>query len=682
MQARLALVAGAIAGAVERRGPHWSTPALSAADIARLLELLRAELPAAGLANNSGDQDGKAQDGGAQDGPGNDSGVQDGGVQDGGGDAALARLRGIFGLSDLDVDLLAIAAAADVDARIAALLGALSGIDSPSRPTLGVALELAGRSSADGAARARLRSGAPLIRRRLLMVLDAGPFLQRRIAAPDRVVAHLLGDNEPDAEFEAMSLTTPIVRSQVADQLGRGILAGAALCHLVERPGASGVATARAAFASVGIDAVAVDLRRRSSGSSAADAAADAAREAGLLGAGLVITGLDDAASIPQILSVLSDSAVPVICADRASWRAAWTPVAPLTMAAPPLPRGDREHLWRESAPAAPPHDSSPEREHWADLVNLALTAEEIAVAGRVAQLSAAASDRPLGIADLRDAARLHGGEQLAASALRIVPQVGLDDLILPAATRASLDELVSWARHREQLLGPNGVGGKGTKGNGILSLFAGSPGTGKTLAAEAVAGELGLELYTVELSSLIDKYIGETEKNLENIIREAETLNVVLFFDEADAIFGSRSAVKDSRDRYANQEISYLLQRMERFDGLAVLATNLRGNIDAAFSRRLHFIVSFVEPDAEVRRRLWESHLAAAPALDPGDPVDLDRLAEHVELAGGGIKNVVMAAAFTATAAAELTGMRHLRAAAERELGKMGRRVPPQLSR
>jgi SpoVK/Ycf46/Vps4 family AAA+-type ATPase len=155
-----------------------------------------------------------------------------------------------------------------------------------------------------------------------------------------------------------------------------------------------------------------------------------------------------------------------------------------------------------------------------------------------------------------------------------------------------------------------------------------------------------------------------------------------VLFFDEADAIFGSRSAVKDSRDRYANQEISYLLQRMERFDGLAVLATNLRGNIDAAFSRRLHFIVSFVEPAADVRRGLWEAHLMAVPAVDPDDPVDLDRLAEHVELAGGGIKNVVMAAAFTATAAGEPIGMRHLRAAAERELAKMGRRVPQQLAR
>jgi hypothetical protein len=647
VQSRLTWLVGALAAAIERRGPAWSTGTLTSADIARLLELLRCEFPE---------------------------------VLD--GDPALTRLQGIFGLTDLDTDLLAIAAAADIDARVATLLGALAGIDAPSRPTLGVALELAGRPSGDGAARARLRSGAPLIRRRLLEVLDDGPFLQRRIAAPDRVVAHLLGDDEPDAEFEAMSLTTPVVGSLVADQLGRGILAGASLCHLLERPGTSGVATARAAFASVGIESVAVDLRRRASGTTAADAAADAAREAGLLRAGLVVTGMDDAAAIAQILSVLGDSAVPVICTDRLSWRAAWTPVPPLTMAAPPLPRDAREQLWREVVPAATSQTPSQDREHWADLVNLALTAEEIAVAGRVAQLSAAASDRPLDIGDLRDAARLHGSEQLAASALRIVPQVGLDDVILPAPTRAALDELVSWARHREQLLGPNGVGGKGTKGNGILSLFAGPPGTGKTLAAEAVAGELGLELYTVELSSLIDKYIGETEKNLENIIREAETLNVVLFFDEADAIFGSRSAVKDSRDRYANQEISYLLQRMERFDGLAVLATNLRGNIDAAFSRRLHFIVSFVEPAADVRSRLWEAHLVSVPDLDPGDPVDLDRLSEHVELSGGGIKNVVMAAAFTATAAGEPIGMRHLRAAAERELGKMGRRVPPQLAR
>ena len=151
---------------------------------------------------------------------------------------------------------------------------------------------------------------------------------------------------------------------------------------------------------------------------------------------------------------------------------------------------------------------------------------------------------------------------------------------------------------------------GKGGKGIGICALFSGPPGTGKTLAAHVVADSLGMDLYQVDLSSIVDKYIGETEKNLERVFVEAEATNAVLFFDEADALFGSRSEVKDAKDRYANQEIAYLLQRMEQFDGITVLASNLRGNIDPAFARRLHFMVAFPDPDEATRQRLWTHHL------------------------------------------------------------------------
>jgi len=251
----------------------------------------------------------------------------------------------------------------------------------------------------------------------------------------------------------------------------------------------------------------------------------------------------------------------------------------------------------------------------------------------------------------------------------------------VPERTLAELHRIVAWVAHRDAVLARGGthgsVHGSGGRGGGLSALFAGGPGTGKTLAAQVIAAELNLELFQVDLSTVIDKYIGETEKNLEKIFHEAESRNVVLFFDEADALFGSRSEVRDARDRYANQEVSYLLQRMEHFDGITVLATNLRGNLDQAFSRRMQFIVHFPDPDAPTRYRLWQQHLANAGDLDPADPVELAFLADTVELAGGDIRNIVLAATYDAAVQGSAVGMRHVRAATEREYQKLGRRVP-----
>lgn len=173
-----------------------------------------------------------------------------------------------------------------------------------------------------------------------------------------------------------------------------------------------------------------------------------------------------------------------------------------------------------------------------------------------------------------------------------------------------------------------------GGRGRGVTALFAGDSGTGKTMSAEVIAGDLGLDVYAVNLATVVDKYVGETEKNLERIFAEAGGVNAVLFFDEAGAIFGKRSDVKDAHDRYANIESAYLLQRLETFDGLAVLATNLRANIDEAFTRRLDAIVDFPSPSEELRRALWQ-HCLAEP-LPLADDVDLDFLAAAFDFAGG----------------------------------------------
>ena len=213
-----------------------------------------------------------------------------------------------------------------------------------------------------------------------------------------------------------------------------------------------------------------------------------------------------------------------------------------------------------------------------------------------------------------------------------------------------------------------------GGRGHGVVALFAGDSGTGKTMSAEVVARGLGLDLYVVDLSTVVDKYIGETEKNLERIFQAAAGTNAVLLFDEADAVFGKRSDVKDSHDRYANVESAYLLQRMETFDGLAILATNLRANIDEAFTRRLDVIVDFPMPDAAQRTRLWDRSLGSQ--VRRADDIDLDFLGRSFELAGGGIRSAAVTAAYLAAADRGTVLMKHCVIAVHREYRKLGRLV------
>ena len=216
------------------------------------------------------------------------------------------------------------------------------------------------------------------------------------------------------------------------------------------------------------------------------------------------------------------------------------------------------------------------------------------------------------------------------------------------------------------------GFAGKLSQGRGCAALFTGPPGTGKTMAAEVIAGELGLDLFKIDLSTVISKYIGETEKNLERIFTAADRADAILLFDEADALFGKRSEVKDSHDRYANIETAYLLQRMEQYDGVAILATNQREHLDEAFTRRLQFVVDFPFPDDDQRRRIWE---VCFPADAPVDPeLDLVLLGRDFRMAGGNIKNAVLHAAYLAAARGSQIGMDELLQAVRREHQKMGK--------
>lgn len=271
-------------------------------------------------------------------------------------------------------------------------------------------------------------------------------------------------------------------------------------------------------------------------------------------------------------------------------------------------------------------------------------------------------------------AARRELARSVGTGVRRVEPAVGWDDLVLPEEPARTLRELVDRVRNRDLVLGTWGLRVGGGRGHGVTALFAGESGTGKTLAAEVVAGELGLDLFVAELSALVDKYVGETEKNLERVFEQAERGNAVLLFDEADAIFGKRSETKDAHDRYANMESSYLLQRLESFDGVAILTTNLRGNIDDAFTRRFDVMAHFPFPDKELRRLLWAGCLTGAVPV-AGD-IDLDSIAAGFELAGGSIRAAATTAAYLAAAAGRPVEHADLLAGARREYRKQGRLV------
>ncbi|MEJ2404030.1 MAG: ATP-binding protein, partial [Candidatus Thiodiazotropha sp.] len=255
----------------------------------------------------------------------------------------------------------------------------------------------------------------------------------------------------------------------------------------------------------------------------------------------------------------------------------------------------------------------------------------------------------------------------LLALAQRIEPRAGWDDLVLPDIQRRILAQIVVHTRQRIRVHHDWGFADKGERGLGLASLFAGESGTGKTLAAEVLAHELGLALYRIDLSAVISKYIGETEKNLRKVFDAAEDIGAILLFDEADALFGKRSEVKDSHDRYANIEVSYLLQRMEAYRGLAILTTNHKTALDTAFSRRLRFVVNFPFPDAAQREAIWRG---VFPPKTPVNGLDFAKLA-RLNVAGGNIRNIALAAAFMAAEAGTGVSMALLRQAAHTEATK-----------
>ncbi|MBD1823537.1 ATP-binding protein [Cyanobacteria bacterium FACHB-DQ100] len=269
-------------------------------------------------------------------------------------------------------------------------------------------------------------------------------------------------------------------------------------------------------------------------------------------------------------------------------------------------------------------------------------------------------------------AARAQSGQDMTGLARKINPVYGWDDIILSTDSKAQLEELCNQAKYRPKVYQDWGFGKRLSRGKGLNVLFSGLPGTGKTMAAEVIAQELQLDLYQIDLSQIVSKYIGETEKNLDRIFTAAANSNAILLFDEADALFGKRSEVQDSHDRYANIEIGYLLQKMEEYEGIAILTTNLRSSLDDAFVRRLRFMIDFPLPNERDRLCIWERIFPAATPRSPD--VDLSAMARRFEISGANIRNIALAAAFLAASEGGVITMTHLIRATQREYQKMGK--------
>jgi hypothetical protein len=294
------------------------------------------------------------------------------------------------------------------------------------------------------------------------------------------------------------------------------------------------------------------------------------------------------------------------------------------------------------------------------------LSAKMISSTGTIMALS----KDPFRPEDLWNACRSLARPKLEDLAQRIVPAAGWDDLVLPESQKQILRQMAEQVRHRMKVYETWGFSAKGRRGLGVTALFTGESGTGKTLTAEVLAHELRLDLYRIDLSAVVSKYIGETEKNLRQVFDAAEEGGVLLLFDEADALFGKRSDVKDSHDRYANIEVGYLLQRMEAYEGLAILTTNLKSSLDKAFQRRLRFTVNFPFPDANQREAIWSR---VFPPNTPTAGLDSRKLAQ-LNVTGGSIRNIALNAAFLAAQSTKSVAMEHLLEAARLEAQKIER--------
>ena len=582
---------------------------------------------------------------------------------------ALTRLAEAFALSPFERDVVLLAAGVEMDAAFAALCRDASG---RAAPTFALALAALG-----GAHWSALAPGAPLRYWRLVEVGAGETLATAPVRIDERVLHFLAGAGGLDERLHPLAEAVdeggalPPSQRRAAERLAELWVRPAPVAPLPvlcgdPRAGTRTVAAAACAEVGLGLHAV-----------RAADLPAPAAERESLarlwdreavLGGSALLVELDDAdppETVRAAVAFAERLRGPVALAARDIPRTGQRPAARVEVEPPTS--GEQRALWLGTLGEA---GAALDGRLDAVVSQFRLGARDIAAAGAEAL---GGGEGELG-SRLWAACRTRARPRLDELAQRLEGGARWDDLVLPEAQAATLRQIVLHVRHRARVYEEWGFARPGARGLGISALFAGPSGTGKTLAAEVVAGELGLDLYRIDLSQVVSKYIGETEKNLRRVFDAADEGGAVLLFDEADALFGKRSEVKDAHDRYANIEVGYLLQRMESYRGLAVLTTNLKDSLDTAFLRRLRFVVHFPFPEPAQRAEIWRR---AFPAGTPTEGLDTARLA-RLSVAGGNIRNIALGAAFLAADDGTPVRMLHLLAAARAEMAKQEKPLSP----
>ena len=590
------------------------------------------------------------------------------GTAAGDADSRLASAGERLGLDALDLAVLSVCAAPELHPRYGFLYAYLQ--DDVTRrlasPRL-VADLLAGEGtdrsdvlSCFGVSARLSRVGA------LRLLAPDGPvaLADRPVKVADRLAAFLLGAGGGLAEAGAPAALRrvdprlPVAgRHEVVEEVARLLDVDTRLTLMVCGPDAAAIVAAAAGPLLV-FDVAALER---------AGAMADATLAAALEQRLLCVSGLDGLAppDRTRLLQAIDETEKRVVVLGHSRSEALALGDRTVLIVDVPLPSfAERQVAWSELTGVQDTRDVA---------AKFRLSVDQITAAAEVSRIAARSRDggEP-DSAELDRGARYASVSSLGELAARLDAPYRWHDLVVPERQRVLLRSISAYLRHRDRVLSDWGYERTVARTQGLKVLFAGESGTGKTMGAQVLGAELGLDLFRVDLATVVSKYIGETEKNLERIFSAADGSNAILFFDEADALFGKRSEVSDSHDRYANIEVAYLLQRMEAYPGAVILATNYKRNIDDAFIRRLDFVIDFPFPEADDRRRIWSLVVPSAAPL--ADDVDLDFLAAQFKLSGGAIRNCSLAAAFQAADEDADIEMRHFVRAVAQEYGKQGR--------
>lgn len=617
----------------------------------------------------------------------------------------LERLSALYSLTPPERDALLLSVAPEIDASFETLYSYGQNDVTRKRPTPGLVLRLLAATPAEYLElRGLFSATGRLLKIPLMRFCDEAQdretaLLSRALRPEERIVDFLLGSSELDSRLRAFTCCVEPARplaslhfpAALAEGLERAANALREEGGILFFDGSAGVgkrAAAEALSAEAKRPLLVADIRMAQvAGASAAATLALLRREALLCGANLLLAhaeawfGQDDAHRPPpralcqSFSESIAGSGTIVFVTSESPWPAvenalccAWSAFAF------PMPGFlARKQLWHEafdSIAANPPLETA------AGLANrFVLTGGQIQAACRAARtrgLLRGHHPSSLSAVDFEAEARAQSNQGLQRRAQKVEALYDWSHLVLPPRAVRQLREVCAAEKYRSVIYVEWGFDRRMMQGRGLNVLFCGPSGTGKTMSAAIVARELGLDLYKIDLSTVVSKYIGETEKQLSQIFSEAQSSNAILFFDEADAIFGKRSEVKDAHDRYANIEVAYLLQKMEEYEGIVILATNFRKNIDEAFTRRIHYIVEFPFPEPDYRERIWRSMIPSGAPL--AADVDFGFLARQFELAGGNIRNAALVAAFYAAEDGGAIRMEHFVLAVARELQKMGK--------